>query len=62
MDSEWIDGKEVILYREQIIQVGFLEGLGEWVAIGASFEEDCDKDAVIEKAKKAIDELLDRKE
>ena len=62
MDSEWIDGKEVILYREQIIQVGFLEGLGEWVAIGASFEKDCDKDAVIEKAKKGIDELLDRKE
>ena len=62
MDSESTEMKEMIQYRGQVIQVGYLEGLGEWVAISASFEEDCDRDAVIKKAKKAVDDYLDGKE
>ena len=60
MEKEWVDGKEVIRYRGYEIQVGYMEGLGEWIAIGVSFEEDYTREGAVGLAKEAIDSKLDK--
>lgn len=47
MYRESTDENGMVQYRGQVIQVEYLEGLGEWVTIGVSFEEDCDRDHVL---------------
>ena len=60
MEKEWVDGKEIIRYRGYEIQVGYMEGLGEWIAIGVSFEEDYTREGAVRLAKEAIDRKLDK--
>ncbi len=57
MSDEMTEGYLEVEYRQQKIQVGYVDGLGEWVATSDSgFFEGFSPEEVIEMAKRKIDE------
>ena len=56
MKEDMIDGCTEIEYRGRKIRIGYMEGLGEWIATGDGiFIEGYSPEEVVELAKKEID-------